>query len=103
MTAERRFAVVRGELPGPRSRELRAVEAPYLAPGTQQISTLSGLAMVRGEGALLHDADDNTFIDFVAGIGTAFPAAIKNGIAMTAANVDRSWIGRVARVLYRKI
>ena len=32
---------------------------------------LSGLAMVRGVGALLHDADDNVFIDFVAGIGTA--------------------------------
>ena len=26
-------------------------------------------------------------------IGAAFPAAIKNGIAMTAANVDKSWIG----------
>jgi polyphosphate glucokinase len=26
-------------------------------------------------------------------IGTAFPAAVKNGIAMTAANVDKSWIG----------
>src|ERR1700712_4926674 len=26
-------------------------------------------------------------------IGTAFPAAIKSGIAMTAANVDKSWIG----------
>src|ERR1700712_1935996 len=26
-------------------------------------------------------------------IGFAFPAAIKNGIAMTAANVDKSWIG----------
>jgi 4-aminobutyrate aminotransferase-like enzyme len=37
----------------------------------QQIATLSGLAMVRGEGALLVDADGNTFIDLVAGIGTA--------------------------------
>ncbi|MCW2548787.1 MAG: Polyphosphate--glucose phosphotransferase, partial [Mycobacterium sp.] len=26
-------------------------------------------------------------------IGATFPAAIKSGIAMTAANVDRSWIG----------
>ena len=26
-------------------------------------------------------------------IGTAFPAAVKSGVAMTAANVDKSWIG----------
>jgi polyphosphate glucokinase len=26
-------------------------------------------------------------------IGTAFPAAVKGGVAMTAANVDKSWIG----------
>jgi 4-aminobutyrate aminotransferase-like enzyme len=58
-------------LPGPRSRALRAAEAPFLAPGIQQLSTLSGLVMVRGEGALLYDADGNRFIDFVAGIGTA--------------------------------
>lgn len=71
MAASRRAACVATELPGPRSRALRAAEAPYLAPGIQQLSTLSGLAMVRGEGALLCDADGNTFIDFVAGMGTA--------------------------------
>ena len=71
MAASRRFACVATELPGPRSRALRRAEEPYLAPGIQQISTLSGLAMERGEGALLYDADGNTFIDFVAGIGTA--------------------------------
>lgn len=69
--AGRRFACVATELPGPRSRSLRAAEERYLAPGIQQISTLSGLAMVRGDGALLYDADGNAFIDFVAGIGTA--------------------------------
>src|SRR4051812_17104853 len=66
-----RFARVATALPGPRSRALRDAEAPYLAPGIQQLSTLAGLAMVRGEGALLEDADGNRFIDFVAGIGTA--------------------------------
>lgn len=71
MAASRRYACVTTELPGPRSRALREAEEPYLAPGVQQISTLSGLAMARGEGALLYDADGNAFIDFVAGIGTA--------------------------------
>ena len=71
MAASRRAACVVTELPGPRSRALRAAEALHLAPGIQQLSTLAGLAMVRGDGALLCDADGNTFIDFVAGMGTA--------------------------------
>lgn len=66
-----RFARVEGELPGPRSRALTAREDRLLAPGIQRISTLSGLAFEGGEGALLRDADGNSFIDFVAGIGVA--------------------------------
>src|SRR6195952_766643 len=31
--------------------------------------------------------------DWTGPIGAAFPAAVKNGVAMTAANVDQSWIG----------
>ncbi|HUS63017.1 MAG TPA: aminotransferase class III-fold pyridoxal phosphate-dependent enzyme [Kofleriaceae bacterium] len=59
------------ELPGPRSRALAAREQAVLAPGIQQIATLSGVAFDRGEGALLCDVDGNTFIDFVAGVGVA--------------------------------
>lgn len=62
---------IRTEIPGPRSRALRDAEAPYLAPGTQALSQLAGLALDSGEGALLHDVDGNTFIDWVAGIGVA--------------------------------
>jgi len=58
-------------IPGPQSLALRAVESSYLAPGIQQISTLAGLAMAGGEGALLEDVDGNRFIDWVAGIGVA--------------------------------
>jgi len=56
------------EIPGPKSRALVAAEAPYLAPGIQSISTLSGLAVARGEGCLIEDADGNRFLDIAAGI-----------------------------------
>lgn len=65
-----------GEVPideaaGPRSQALCAEEAQYLAPGIQQISTLSGLAMERGRGSVLYDADGKSYLDLVAGIGVA--------------------------------
>lgn len=66
-----RSACVRTEIPGPRSRALAAAEAVHLAPGIQQISTLSGLALSHGEGAVVVDVDGNAFLDFVAGIGVA--------------------------------
>lgn len=71
ISPSRLFAKVRGNLPGPKSQALRAKEAPYLAPGTQSIMQLAGVAMARGEGALLEDVDGNTYIDFVAGICVA--------------------------------
>jgi 4-aminobutyrate aminotransferase/(S)-3-amino-2-methylpropionate transaminase len=56
------------EIPGPRSRALVAAEAPFLAPGTQSIATLSGLAIARGENCLMEDVDGNRFLDIAAGI-----------------------------------
>jgi 4-aminobutyrate aminotransferase/(S)-3-amino-2-methylpropionate transaminase len=56
------------EVPGPKSRALVAAEAPYLAPGIQSISTLSGLAVARGEGSLVEDVDGNRYLDIAAGI-----------------------------------
>ncbi len=35
-------------------------------------------------------------------IGCAFPAVIKNGVVMTAANVDKSWIGTDGRTLFER-
>ncbi|HND13112.1 MAG TPA: aminotransferase class III-fold pyridoxal phosphate-dependent enzyme, partial [Pseudomonadota bacterium] len=46
-------------------------EQNYLAPGIQQISTLAGIAVAGGEGALIEDVDGNRFLDWVAGIGVA--------------------------------
>jgi 4-aminobutyrate aminotransferase-like enzyme len=65
------FARVRGEVPGPRSRALVAREAALLAPGTQRVSQLAGIAIARGEGALVEDVDGNVFIDLFAGMGVA--------------------------------
>jgi len=56
------------EVPGPKSRALVAAEAPYLAPGIQSISTLSGLAIAKGEGSVMEDVDGNRFLDIAAGI-----------------------------------
>ncbi|MCS6915335.1 MAG: aminotransferase class III-fold pyridoxal phosphate-dependent enzyme [Myxococcales bacterium] len=68
---ERRFARVRTEIPGPGSRAMHAAEQALMAPGTQAIATLAGLALERGEGALVADVDGNVFIDFVAGLCVA--------------------------------
>jgi 4-aminobutyrate aminotransferase-like enzyme len=66
--ARRRFTQVSGPVPGPRSRAIIERERPNLAPGIQSISTLAGIAIDRGEGARLIDADGNVYLDFVAGI-----------------------------------
>ena len=67
----RRFADVRTPIPGPRSQALVAEERPFLAPGTQALSQMAGIAVDHGKGALLADVDGNTFVDFVAGICVA--------------------------------
>ena len=56
------------EVPGPRSRQLVESEAPFLAPGTQGVWQIAGLAMDHGQGAHLTDVDGNTYIDLFAGI-----------------------------------
>ena len=54
---------------GPRSREIVAHEQKHIAPGSQSFSLYAGLAMERGRGCTLIDADGNEYIDFIAGIG----------------------------------
>ena len=56
------------EVPGPKSWALVAAEARHLAPGIQSISTLSGLAIARGEGSIVEDVDGNRFLDIAAGV-----------------------------------
>ena len=59
------------EVPGPKSRALRARELEHLAPGTQAIWEYAGIAVDSGVGSELLDVDGNRFLDFVAGISVA--------------------------------
>ena len=45
-----------------------AQEAAHLAPGIQSISTLSGIAVARGQGSVIEDVDGNRYLDLAAGI-----------------------------------
>jgi 4-aminobutyrate aminotransferase-like enzyme len=67
----RTFARVKVSPPGPKSRALVESERPHLAPGTQGVWQLAGIAAERGQGALLEDVDGNQYIDLVAGICVA--------------------------------
>ncbi len=58
-------------IPGPASTALLQKEAPFLAPGTQGLWRLAGIAADQGRGARLRDVDGNQFIDLAAGIGVA--------------------------------
>ena len=68
---KRSFANIKTEIPGPRSKALVEAEREFLAPGTQALSQMAGIAVDHGQGALLMDVDGNTFVDFVAGICVA--------------------------------
>ncbi len=54
------------EVPGPRSRALLARRVSAVPIG---LGKATDVVVERAEGALVHDVDGNTFIDFVGGIG----------------------------------
>ncbi|MEW6320843.1 MAG: aspartate aminotransferase family protein [Acidobacteriota bacterium] len=54
------------EIPGPKSRALLARRAASMPTG---LARATDVVVDRAEGALVHDVDGNTFIDFVGGIG----------------------------------
>jgi 4-aminobutyrate aminotransferase-like enzyme len=60
---------VRAPIPGPRSRDIVARERKHLAPGLQGFALWAGVAMEKGEGSYLTDADGNTYVDLIGGIG----------------------------------
>jgi 4-aminobutyrate aminotransferase-like enzyme len=73
----RRLRVIT-ELPGPRSRSIRAKEESSLAPGAQAIASYAGIAVESGSGSELFDVDGNRFLDLsgaicVASIGYGHP------------------------------
>ena len=54
------------EVPGPKSRAMLARRASAVPTG---LGKATEVVVERAEGALVHDVDGNTFIDFVGGIG----------------------------------
>lgn len=69
---------IQTEIPGPRSRALMARREKAIPAG---IGHSAPVFVERASGALLHDVDGNTFIDFAGGIGTlnvghAHPAVV---------------------------
>jgi 4-aminobutyrate aminotransferase / (S)-3-amino-2-methylpropionate transaminase / 5-aminovalerate transaminase len=58
--------VLKTDVPGPRSRALLARRASAVPNG---LGKATDVVVERAEGALVHDVDGNTFIDFVGGIG----------------------------------
>jgi len=57
---------IQTEIPGPKSREILARRASAVAGG---LGKATEVVVDRAEGALVHDVDGNTFIDFAGGIG----------------------------------
>jgi 4-aminobutyrate aminotransferase/(S)-3-amino-2-methylpropionate transaminase len=55
------------EVPGPKSRAVLARRAAAVPNG---LGKATEVVVERAQGALVHDVDGNTFIDFVGGIGT---------------------------------
>lgn len=62
-------AHLRTEIPGPKSRELRAREDAHIAPGLQSYATMAGIVAESASGSVVTDVDGNAFLDFIGGIG----------------------------------
>jgi 4-aminobutyrate aminotransferase/(S)-3-amino-2-methylpropionate transaminase len=64
-------AHVKTTVPGPKSKAIFDAEQQYISPGVQTIATLSQIALEKGEGCVVEDADGNRYIDFFAGVAVA--------------------------------
>ncbi len=61
-------AAVHTEVPGPKSRALRAREDAFIAPGLQNYAVLAGVVVEQGHGSAVTDVDGNTYLDVIGGI-----------------------------------
>src|SRR5438552_12763870 len=59
---------IKGELPGPRARQLLERDERFMSPSYTRIYPL---VVERGSGAVIEDVDGNLFLDFTAGIAVA--------------------------------
>ncbi|MEZ5284049.1 MAG: aminotransferase class III-fold pyridoxal phosphate-dependent enzyme [Vicinamibacterales bacterium] len=76
------------EVPGPKSRALLARRAASVPTG---LGKATDVVVERAEGALVHDVDGNTFLDFVGGIGALAvghcPPAVVDAVQAQAAQL----------------
>jgi 4-aminobutyrate aminotransferase/(S)-3-amino-2-methylpropionate transaminase len=75
-------ADIKSEIPGPRSRALRAREDAHIAPGLQGYALMAGIAVAEARGSAITDLDGNTFLDLIGGIavnalGHSHPVYVK--------------------------
>jgi len=63
---ERQFTRIQTELPGPKSAEVFATKAKYVAA---PLETFAPFIVKRSEGAIIEDLDGNRFLDFSGGWG----------------------------------
>lgn len=63
---ERRFTRIQTELPGPKSAEVFAIKAKYVAA---PLETYAPFIVKQAQGAIIEDLDGNLFLDFSGGWG----------------------------------
>jgi 4-aminobutyrate aminotransferase / (S)-3-amino-2-methylpropionate transaminase / 5-aminovalerate transaminase len=86
--------VIRTPIPGPRSKEIVRREQEHLAPGLQGFALWAGVAMDHGQGSTLTDADGNTYVDLIGGIGVnALGHCHPRYVAALAAQAARLTVG----------
>jgi 4-aminobutyrate aminotransferase/(S)-3-amino-2-methylpropionate transaminase len=61
--------LLRTDVPGEKSRALRAREDQHIAPGLQSYAVTSGIVVDHARGSAVTDVDGNVLLDFVGGIG----------------------------------
>lgn len=75
-------ATIHTEVPGPKSKALRAREDAHIAPGLQGYALMAGIAVAEAKGSAITDVDGNTFLDLIGGIavnalGHSHPVYVK--------------------------
>ncbi|MCK5827594.1 4-aminobutyrate--2-oxoglutarate transaminase, partial [Candidatus Bipolaricaulota bacterium] len=63
---DRQFTRIQTELPGPKSADVFATKAKYVAA---PLETYAPFIVQRAEGAIIEDLDGNRFLDFSGGWG----------------------------------